>query len=75
MLIPVFKDSFGTSENITISSAVDQQLLLVLVRAFDKSTAKTLNNKEGVLWQIFVRVLRACIAKGVNTAWSRSSAH
>lgn len=64
MLIPVFKDAFGTSKNVTIPAVADQEFLLALTRSFDKNAAKALNDKEGTLWQIFVRVLRACLAKG-----------
>lgn len=64
MLVPVFKHSFGTSEYVTIPAPADQEFLLALARAFDKNAAKALNDKEGELWQIFVRVLQTCLAKG-----------
>lgn len=67
MLTPVFMDLFGTSENATIPAAADEEFLLALARAFDKTAAKALNDKEGPLWQIFVRVLRACLVKGEFT--------
>lgn len=75
MLIPVFEDSFGTVDNITIPVAADQVFLLALVRAFDKNAARALNDKEGALWQIFVQVLQACLTKGghhvVSDPWLR----
>lgn len=64
MLIPVFKESFGASEVLAVPAIADQEFLVVLVRAFDKNSAKALNDKEGVLWQIFLGVLRACLIKG-----------
>ena len=57
-------DSFGTSENFNIPSAADQDFLLTLARTFDKHAAQALNDKEGALWQIFARVLGACLAEG-----------
>jgi len=60
----VFRDSFGTSENVTVPAATDQGFLLTLAGAFDRNAAKALNDKEGPLWQIFVRVLRTSLANG-----------
>ena len=64
MLISVFKECFEGSEGVTILTTVDQEFLEALVRAFDKNSAKDLNDKEGALWQIFTKVLRACLIKG-----------
>lgn len=68
-------DSFGTSENVTIPSATDQELSLALAHTFDKHAAKALNDKEGTLWQIFVRVLGACLAKGEHCVVSAPIPH
>lgn len=64
MLIPVFKNLFGTSENVVIPTVADQEFLLALACAFDKNAAKTLNDEEEALWKFFVRVLQASLVKG-----------
>lgn len=70
MLIPVYKQSFGTSEKV--GAPADQEYFVALVRAIDKNAAKALNDKEGSLWQVFVEVLRACLTRGEHHAISGS---
>jgi len=65
ILIPVFEESFEASEKDTTPVTTDQEFLVALVRAFDRSAAKALNDQEGTLWQIFVKVLRACLTNGM----------
>ena len=64
MLIPVFEQSFEIPGKTTISATIDQEFLVAIVRAFDKTSAKALNDEEGTLWEIFVEVLRACLTQG-----------
>jgi len=73
MLIPVYKQSFGTSEKV--GACADQEYFVALARAIDKNAAKMLNNKEGPLWQVFVEVLQACLTWGEHYAISRSQPH
>ena len=74
MLIPVYKQSFGTSEMVEAPVTADQGFLVALARAFDKNAAKALNDKEGELWQTFVGVLRVCLTRGEPNAASGSIA-
>jgi len=64
MLIPVYKESFETSEKVGSPAPADQEFFVALARAFDKNAAKALNDKEGSLWQVFVGALRVCLTRG-----------
>jgi len=66
MLTPVLKDSFETPGKTAISATVDQDYFVAIARAFDKGAAKALNDEEGLLWGIFVEMLRACLTQGQN---------
>ena len=72
MLIPVFKQSFDTSEKVAIPATADQEFLITIARALDKNAAKALNDKDGALWEIFVETLRACITQGEHYVVSGS---
>ena len=73
MLIPVYKQSFGTPEKV--GAPADQEYFVALARAIDKNAAKALNDKEGSLWQVFVEVLRACLTRGEHHVISGSRPH
>lgn len=75
MLIPVYKQSFGTSEKVDAPVAADQEFLTVLARAFDKNAAKALNDNAGALWQIYVEALRACLTRGKSNVVSGYRSH
>ena len=64
MLIPVLKESFEIPGKPAIPATVDQDYFVAIARAFDKGAAKALNDEEGVLWGIFVEVLRVCSTQG-----------
>jgi len=70
MLIPVLKQSFMAPGKVTIPVTVDQDYFVAIARAFDKGTAKALNDEKGALWEIFVEVLRVCLTQGRNHAVS-----
>ena len=72
MLIPVLKQSFETPGKVTIPVTADQDYFVAIARAFDKSTAKALNDEKGALWGTFVEVLRVCFTQGQNRAISES---
>jgi len=67
MLIPVFKQLFETPGNLAIPDTADEDFFVAIACAFDKNTAKALNDEEGTLWGIFVKVLRACLTQGRTT--------
>jgi hypothetical protein len=73
MLIPVYKQSFETSEKV--GAPADQEFFVALARAFDKNAAKALNDEEGPLWKVFVEVLRVCLTRGKHYVISRSQFH
>ena len=75
MMVPVFKQSFKISGKAAAPVTGDQEFFVTITRAFDKNAARALNDKEGVLWGIFVEVLRACLTQGEHHGVSKSQLH
>lgn len=75
MLIPVFRQLFGTSGKVTIPATADREFLVAITQTLDRNAARALNDQEGELWQIFVDVLQACLVKGRRYAASEPQPH